>query len=67
MFSDRKQIKNFSHRHSLTVESMHPLHLIASGKAHRRFSTQAEAESQAKLMKKFSTTSVRFSNFFVKS
>uniref|UniRef100_A0A915PMC2 Uncharacterized protein n=1 Tax=Setaria digitata TaxID=48799 RepID=A0A915PMC2_9BILA len=45
------------HRHSLTVEPVHPLHLIASGKAHRRYSTQAEAESQEKLRKKFSATS----------
>ncbi|EFO20179.1 hypothetical protein LOAG_08309 [Loa loa] len=45
------------HRHSLTVEPIHPMHLIASGNIHRRFSTQAEAESQAKLIKKFSVTS----------
>ncbi|KAK6103350.1 hypothetical protein QQG55_12150 [Brugia pahangi] len=54
--SSQSKVDN-CHRHSLTVEPIHPMHLIASGKIHRRFSTQAEAESQAKLMKKFSVTS----------
>ncbi|KAM3719699.1 Transcription factor [Dirofilaria immitis] len=45
------------HRHSLTVEPINPMHLIASGKGNRRFSTQAEAECQKRLMKKFSITS----------
>ncbi|CAG9535047.1 unnamed protein product [Cercopithifilaria johnstoni] len=43
--------RNFS-RQSLTVESAHPMHLVASGKIH-----QTGAESQEKLMKKFSIAS----------
>ncbi|VDK82910.1 unnamed protein product [Litomosoides sigmodontis] len=45
------------HRHSLTVESVHPMHLIASGKIHCQFSNHAATESQEQLMKKFSVTS----------
>lgn len=44
---------NMGHRLSLTVESPNPMHLIASGKATRRFSTQAETTTHAGLFDKF--------------
>lgn len=50
--------RNFSHQQSLTVESVHPMHLIASGKIRCQFSNQAAMESQEELMKKFSVISV---------
>uniref|UniRef100_A0A8R1XNK6 Uncharacterized protein n=2 Tax=Onchocerca TaxID=6281 RepID=A0A8R1XNK6_ONCVO len=48
---------NYGQRNSLTVDSIHPMHLIASGKGNNQFSTQEEAECQEKLIKKFSLTS----------
>uniref|UniRef100_A0A914ZR30 Uncharacterized protein n=1 Tax=Parascaris univalens TaxID=6257 RepID=A0A914ZR30_PARUN len=42
------------HRYSLTVESVNPLHLLASGKASRRFSTQVDSKAQAGLFDRLS-------------